>query len=139
IGGIMGGEDTGVTEASTDIVIECAFFDPDRIALTGQKLQLTSDARTRFERGVDPAFLDPGLAIATELAIQLAGGEASRVVHAGEPPEGTKTISYYPHLSRQIVGFPLGERRQREILTRLGFGVEGLEDDWTIHVPSWRR
>ncbi len=138
IGGIMGGEDTGVTDTTTDIVIECAYFDPERIARTGQKLQLTSDARTRFERGVDPAFLYAGLAIATEMAIALAGGEASEVVRAGEPPQGTRIVQYFPGLSRQIVGFGLGERRQHEILTRLGFDVAG-EDDWTITVPSWRR
>src|SRR3569623_105091 len=85
IGGIMGGEHSGVTEATTDILIECAYFDPERIALSGQKLGLTSDARSRFERGVDPAFVEPGLALATHMAIDLAGGEASETVRAGEP------------------------------------------------------
>ncbi|MBC7047209.1 phenylalanine--tRNA ligase subunit beta, partial [Salmonella enterica subsp. enterica serovar Heidelberg] len=70
IGGIMGGEDTGVSDATTDVVIECAFFDPDHIARAGQKLNLTSDARARFERGVDPQFLEDGIAIATRLVIQ---------------------------------------------------------------------
>ena len=69
IGGIMGGEHSGVSETTTDVVIECAYFDPDHIARTGQKLGLTSDARQRFERGVDPAFLDDGLAIATKLVL----------------------------------------------------------------------
>jgi phenylalanyl-tRNA synthetase beta chain len=72
IGGIMGGEHSGVTEDTTDILIECAYFDPEGIARTGQKLALTSDARTRFERGVDPAFLDTGIALATEMAIRLS-------------------------------------------------------------------
>src|SRR6185369_9394953 len=85
IGGIMGGEHSGVTEATTDILIECAYFDPGHIALSGQKLGLTSDARSRFERGVDPAFLEPGLALATAMAIELAGGEPSQPVHAGAP------------------------------------------------------
>ena len=70
------------------MIIECAFFDPDHIARTGQKLQLTSDARQRFERGVDPAFLDDGLAIATRLVLDLAAGRASGVTRAGEPPLG---------------------------------------------------
>jgi phenylalanyl-tRNA synthetase beta chain len=74
IGGIMGGEESGVQEGTTDILIECAYFDPGAIARTGQKLGLTSDARTRFERGVDPAFLDTGLALATAMALELAGG-----------------------------------------------------------------
>ena len=76
IGGIMGGEDSGVSAGTTDIIIECAYFDPEHIARTGQKLLLTSDARTRFERGVDPAFLDEGLAIATRLVIDHCGGQA---------------------------------------------------------------
>src|SRR3954471_16069248 len=96
IGGIMGGEHSSVTEATTDILIECAYFDPERIALTGQKLGLASDARSRFERGVDPAFLNDGLAIATQLAIALAGGEASEIVRAGQPPVPDKVVDYRP-------------------------------------------
>jgi phenylalanyl-tRNA synthetase beta chain len=83
IGGIMGGEHSSVTEATTDVVIECAYFDPETIARTGQKLGLASDARTRFVRGVDPAFLDEGLALAAKMAVDLAGGEVSRFVRAG--------------------------------------------------------
>jgi phenylalanyl-tRNA synthetase beta chain len=78
IGGIMGGEDSGVSEATTDVVVECAYFTPESIARTGQKLGLTSDARQRFERGVDPAFLDEGLEIATWLIVQHCGGTAQR-------------------------------------------------------------
>src|SRR5688500_16736823 len=78
-GSIMGGEHSGVTEDTADILIECAYFDPKGIARTGQKLGLASDARTRFERGVDPEFVGPGLDIATQLAIELAGGEPSEI------------------------------------------------------------
>jgi phenylalanyl-tRNA synthetase beta chain len=138
IGGIMGGEQSGVTEATTDILIECAYFDPERIALTGQKLGLASDARTRFERGVDPAFLDPGLAIATALATELAGGEASEIVRAGTPPRAEKVVAYRPLRTRQLGGVEVPEPRQHEILESLGFGVEEGET-WRIAVPSWRR
>src|SRR3954466_4554846 len=86
IGGIMGGEHSGVTEATTDVLIECAYFDPGHIALTGQKLGLASDARTRFERGVDPDFVETGLQLATRLAIELAGGEALQALPPGAPP-----------------------------------------------------
>src|SRR3546814_3027513 len=86
IGGIMGGEDTGATEETTDVVIECASFDPEGIARTGQKLALTSDARTRFERGVDPTFLEVGLQLATERARDLVGGVPSEIISAGSPP-----------------------------------------------------
>ena len=84
IGGIMGGEHSGVSADTTDVLIECAYFDPDHIARTGQKLTLTSDARSRFERGVDPAFLDEGLAIATALVLHVCGGTASNVTRSGE-------------------------------------------------------
>jgi phenylalanyl-tRNA synthetase beta chain len=138
IGGIMGGEHSGVTEATTDILIECAYFDPEHIALTGQKLGLTSDARSRFERGVDPAFLDAGLAIATSMAIDLAGGEPSEAIRAGEAPLAPRTVSYRPARCRELGGLDVPEPRQREILESLGFGVEEGES-WTISVPSWRR
>src|SRR3546814_2008148 len=86
IGGIMGGAHSGVSEATTDIVIECAYFTPEPIGATGRKLGLTSDARSRFERGVDPAFLDAGMALATRMVLDLCGGEPSTLVAAGKPP-----------------------------------------------------
>ena len=138
IGGIMGGEHSGVTEATTDILIECAFFDPETIALTGQKLGLTSDARTRFERGVDPAFLDTGLALATRLAVELAGGEPSEAVRAGAPPIDIRTVEYRPQRCVELAGVDIPEDRQRDILQRLGFEVSG-GSSWQIRVPTWRR
>ena len=138
IGGIMGGEHSGVTETTTDILIECAYFDPAGIARTGQKLALTSDARSRFERGVDPAFLDTGLALATAMAIELAGGEASETVRAGSPPDPDKVIAYRPARALELGGIDIAERRQKDILTRLGFEVRD-GDPWQVRVPSWRR
>jgi phenylalanyl-tRNA synthetase beta chain len=138
IGGIMGGEHSGVTETTTDIVIECAYFDPETIARTGQKLGLTSDARTRFERGVDPAFVDTGLALATAMAIELAGGEASEAIRAGCPPKAERFVRYRPQRTAQLAGVDVPRERQKDILKRLGFGVSG-EDAWEITVPSWRR
>ncbi|HWH22077.1 MAG TPA: phenylalanine--tRNA ligase subunit beta, partial [Allosphingosinicella sp.] len=138
IGGIMGGEESGVTEETTDILIECAFFDPETIARTGQKLGLTSDARTRFERGVDPAFLDPGLAIATQLAIELAGGEPSEAVRAGSPPRVERAVQYRPERCAELAGVDVPEDRQREILESLGFTIEAGAP-WIVRAPSWRR
>nr|WP_295374099.1 phenylalanine--tRNA ligase subunit beta [uncultured Sphingosinicella sp.] len=138
IGGIMGGEHSGVTEDTTDILIECAYFTPKHIARTGQKLALTSDARSRFERGVDPAFLETGLALATQLAVELAGGEASQIVRAGSPPLDTLTVEYDPRRAGELGGLAVDEDRQRQILERLGFEVRiGLP--WKINVPTWRR
>ena len=136
IGGIMGGMASGVSPETTDVLIECAFFTPEAIARTGQKLGLTSDARTRFERGVDPAFLSDGLAIATKLVIDLCGGRPSEVVEAGQPPSAVATLRYDPQATLRLAGIEVTPDRQRDILSRLGFGVDGA---WTVRVPSWRR
>ncbi|WP_288409228.1 phenylalanine--tRNA ligase subunit beta [uncultured Sphingomonas sp.] len=136
IGGIMGGEHSGVSETTTDVLIECAYFTPEAIARTGQKLALTSDARTRFERGVDPAFLDQGLAIATDYVLRLCGGTASGVTKAGTPPTEPRVITHQPGRVATLGGLDVAEARQREILERLGFIVG---DGWQVTVPSWRR
>ena len=136
IGGIMGGEHSGVSETTTDVIIECAYFAPEAIARTGQKLGLTSDARQRFERGVDPAFLDDGLAIATFLVLHICGGKASGVTRAGEPPVVAKTIAYDPKLAETLGGLAVEPARQKAILEALGFTVTA---DWQVTAPSWRR
>ena len=136
IGGIMGGEESGVTADTTDVLIECAFFDPDHIARTGQKLQLTSDARQRFERGVDPAFLDDGLAIATRLVVDHCGGTPSGVTRAGAAPLGTRSYAYDPGKAETLGGLAVAPARQRAILESLGFAVT---EDWQVTPPTWRR
>src|SRR5579875_1606053 len=87
LGGVIGGEASGCTEATSEVLIEAALFDPVRTAATGRKLNIASDARYRFERGVDPAFVRDGLEIATRLALELCGGEASEIIAAGAAPE----------------------------------------------------
>ena len=153
IGGIMGGEHSGVSADTTDVLIECAYFDPDHIARTGQALTLTSDARTRFERGVDPAFLDEGLAIATKLVLDHCGGTASAVTRSGTPPLAERVVQYDPHLCRDLGGLPVPPERQARILLSLGFRVGAIQDAdafsdtlfatiegrWPVRVPSWRR
>ena len=136
IGGIMGGEHSGVSEGTTDVLIECAFFDPEHIARTGQKLALTSDARQRFERGVDPAFLDDGLAIATKLVLDHAGGTASAIARSGQAPVAPRNIVYDTDYCRRLGGINVPQDEQRNILERLGFSVTS---DWNVGVPSWRR
>ena len=136
IGGIMGGEDSGVTEGTTDVMLEVAYFDPERIARTGQALGITSDARSRFERGVDPAFLADGLAILTRLILDICGGEASEALLVGEPPVAKRTIAFDPDRTFKLGGIDVPEDRQRSILLSLGFEFEGGR---TLQVPSWRR
>lgn len=136
IGGIMGGEDSGVTDGTADVMLEVAFFDPARIARTGQKLALSSDARTRFERGVDPAFLDDGLAILTGLILDICGGEASEALRVGQPPVEQAVISFDPARTLSLGAIDVPEDRQRAILLSLGFEFEGTS---AVRAPTWRR
>ena len=136
IGGIMGGEESGVTAATTDVMLEVAYFDPGRIARTGQALALTSDARSRFERGVDPAFVGDGLEILTQLILDICGGEPSEALRVGTPPVERKTIVFRPERTLELGGIDVPEERQRSILLSLGFEFDG---PGTVVVPSWRR
>lgn len=135
IAGIMGGEHSGCSDDTTDVLLEVAYFNPASIARTGQALALASDARGRFERGVDPAFLDTGLDLLTKLILEICGGEASEVVRAGQPPLARKTVAYDPALAGQLGGIDVGNGEQKRILAALGFEVA---DDWTVTVPTWR-
>ena len=135
IGGIMGGEDSGVGADTTDVMLEVAYFTPERIARTGQALGLTSDARSRFERGVDPAFLDEGLAILTGLILDICGGEASAAIRAGEPPVERRAVHFDFGRTKALGGIDVPESEQRAILERLGFEVRGN----AVTVPTWRR
>ena len=103
------------------------FFEPARIGATGRKLGLASDARTRFERGVDPEFLDDGLDLLTGLIVELAGGTASEVIRAGSPPAEAKVIAFDPGLTLRLGGVQVTEAEQRRILESLGFAVGA---DW---------
>ena len=135
IGGIMGGEDSGVMGSTTDVMLEVAYFDPARIARTGQTLALTSDARSRFERGVDPSFLDDGLAILTQLIVDICGGEASEPLLIGAPPVEKRCIAFDPTRTLGLGAVEVPEDRQRAILLSLGFEFEGTS---SVLVPSWR-
>jgi phenylalanyl-tRNA synthetase beta chain len=131
----MGGEHSGCSDSTTDVLLEVAYFDPDRIGDTGRKLGLTSDARQRFERGVDPAFLDTGLALLTELIVETCGGEPSEIIRAGEPPVGTKVVAYDPAMAERLGGVAIPEDEQRATLRALGFASDAK---WNVIVPSWR-
>jgi phenylalanyl-tRNA synthetase beta chain len=136
IAGIMGGAHSGCSDTTTDVLLEIAYFTPEHIARTGQKLALTSDARTRFERGVDPGFMGYGLELVTELILEICGGVASEVVKAGEAPLELRSLTYDPALCAALGGIAVEPEEQKAILTSLGFHV-GM--DWKVTVPSWRR
>ena len=135
IGGIMGGEHSGADESTTDVLLEIAYFDPERIGVTGRKLGLASDARTRFERGVDPAFLDDGLALLTDLIVQTCGGTPSEAVQVGQAPVEKTDIAFDPELTARLGGVEIARDRQRAILEALDFAVA---DDWQVTCPSRR-
>ena len=135
IGGIMGGEYSGASDGTTDVLLEIAYFDPERIGVTGRKLGLASDARTRFERGVDPAFLDDGLALLTDLVVQTCGGEPTEVVRAGAAPAEPKIVEFDPGLTSRLGRVEVLQDEQRAILEALDFAVSS---DWQVTCPLRR-
>ena len=135
IAGIMGGEHSGAGEDTSDVLLEIAYFDPTRIGVTGRKLGLASDARTRFERGGDPAFLDDGLALLTDLIVQTCSGAPTQVVRAGEAPNQPKVVAFAPGLTARLGGVDVPQDEQRAILEALDFQVAG---DWQVTCPLRR-
>jgi phenylalanyl-tRNA synthetase beta chain len=134
IAGIMGGEHSGCDEATRDVLIESALWDPANIAQSGRKLGIMTDARYRFERGVDPEFCVPGCDLATELVLSICGGEPSRIVVAGDPSPPRRSIPFPYDEVKRLLGVLIPRQEGEAILARLGFGV----GDGTVVVPSWR-
>jgi phenylalanyl-tRNA synthetase beta chain len=138
LGGVIGGESTGCTEATRNVYIEAALFDPVRTAATGRKLQLQSDARYRFERGLDPDFVRPGIEIATRLIRELCGGEPSAVAVAGTAPHWRRTLDFSPKLVRSLGGVDVPAEECGHILDTLGFAVDKRAGAFVVTPPSWR-
>ena len=148
LGGVMGGQSTGCSEATTDVFMEAAWFDPATTAETGRTLSLFSDAQYRFARGVDTGFVREGLELATAMILELCGGEASAVVEAGAPPAPPEPVIFNPAEVERLSGLQIPPARSAEILESLGFGVDrgaGASGGstaaafWTVRVPTWRR
>jgi phenylalanyl-tRNA synthetase beta chain len=141
LGGVIGGERTGCTEATTEVFVEAALFDPIRTAATGRRLEIASDARYRFERGIDPAFVGPGLEIATRLILELCGGEPSEIVVAGAEPEWRRTYLLRPERMSGLGGVHVPPDESRAILEALGCSVtQAPKHDGSLDVspPPWR-
>jgi phenylalanyl-tRNA synthetase beta chain len=138
IGGVMGGEETGCSEETTEVLIESALWDPLSIARTGRALNVVSDARFRFERGIDPAFTLAGLELATQMVLDLCGGTASDVLLAGEVPADRRTIAFPVAEVERLSGVAVPHARIVEILTSLGFEVAGTGDVLDVTTPTWR-
>lgn len=138
LGGVIGGEHTGCTPQTTDVFLEVALFDPVRTATTGRTLGIVSDARYRFERGVDPSFLLDGMEIATRLVMELCGGEPSELVVAGREPAWQRTIALRWERVRALGGVDVDPAKAAGILTDLGFGGAFDGEVWQVTVPPWR-
>ncbi|HSL78326.1 MAG TPA: phenylalanine--tRNA ligase subunit beta, partial [Pseudolabrys sp.] len=138
LSGIMGGEATGCSETTTNVLVESALWDEFNIAQTGRKLGINSDARYRFERGVDPAFMLPGLELATQMILDLCGGEASETVVAGDPTPKEKIIDFPLGELPRLTGLKLPLADLRRVLEKLGFFIAGQGERLKVAVPSWR-
>ncbi len=138
LAGIMGGEASGCDENTTDVLIESALWDPINIAQTGRKLGINSDARYRFERGVDPNFMAPGLELATQMVMELCGGTPSEVTVAGKAEAPEKIVDFPTSELKRLAGLDLSLIEMRRVLTKLGFFVAGQDSRVKVAAPSWR-
>ncbi|MBC7951534.1 MAG: phenylalanine--tRNA ligase subunit beta [Rhodospirillaceae bacterium] len=138
LAGIMGGEHSGCTEATVNVFLEAAYFDPTRTAATGRKLDILSDARFRFERGVDPAFVVPSAELATRLILDICGGEASELIVAGAEPDWRSSIVLRPERAAELGGVEVSTAKQEDILRGLGCVVSEHADGLLVVPPSWR-
>ncbi|MBE7203742.1 MAG: phenylalanine--tRNA ligase subunit beta, partial [Parafilimonas terrae] len=138
IAGIMGGQQSGCDAGTTDVLIESALWNPANIAQSGRRLGIITDARYRFERGVDPAFTLPGLDLATRLVVDLCGGTPTQARIAGTPPEAERIIDFPWTEVRRLAGIDVPHTEMKAILETLGFNVSGTGDRAKVLTPSWR-
>ena len=137
-GGVKGGLESGANEATTEVLVESAWFEPIAIANTGRRHGIDSDARYRFERGVDPQSVLPGLDQAVQMITQLCGGEVSSLIQAGDVPDNQQEIAFDPHRVKSLTGIDLTEDNIEDILLRLGFEVTRQKEKWQVKAPTWR-
>jgi phenylalanyl-tRNA synthetase beta chain len=138
LGGVIGGEASGSTETTANVLIECAYFDPQRTAATGRKTGLMTDARYRFERGVDPASVLPGLDLATDMIVKLAGGAPSKAKVAGKVPAAKRVIAFDLKRVEKLTGLKLKDTEIKGILEKLGCALATKGKSLKVTVPTWR-
>lgn len=139
MGGVIGGLHSGCTEETVNVFLEAAYFDPSFIRRTGKEFGIDSDAKYRFERGIDPAFTSAGIEIATRMILDACGGEPSHVVVAGNPPNWKRNIQYNPQAVKNLGGMDVSTPEQMDILMSLGFEIRDRKDDLLdVSPPSWR-
>ena len=138
IGGIMGGEHSGCDENTTDVLIESALWDPMNIAKSGRALGIITDARYRFERGVDPEYMVPGLERATQLVLDICGGTAAKTDVTGYAGYTAKIVDFPVSEVKRLTGLEVSAEESISILNGLGFSVAGSGERVPVSVPSWR-
>jgi len=138
LGGIMGGIRSGVTDQTTNVFMECASWDPDLIAQSGRKTGIVSDARYRLERNVDPALTEPGMELATRLVLELCGGEAMEPAISGEDVFPDTVVDFPLSEVKRLTGLDVSADSIADILSRLGFAMDGTGPVRSVKVPSWR-
>ncbi|MGB8842196.1 MAG: phenylalanine--tRNA ligase subunit beta, partial [Aliidongia sp.] len=138
LAGVIGGDSTGCSETTRDVFIEAALFDPVRTAATGRRLNLQSDARYRFERGLDPAFVYEAMEIATRLVLDLCGGEPGEITVAGAEPDWQRSVTLRPDRTATLGGLAVEEAEITRILTALGCRLEQADGRFEVALPSWR-
>ncbi|MGA3402894.1 MAG: phenylalanine--tRNA ligase subunit beta [Acetobacteraceae bacterium] len=137
--GVIGGEQTGCDSTTTAVFVECALFDPVRVALTGRRHQVVSDARQRFERGIDPALMPDAVEAATAMILELCGGEPGAMTEAGAQPAWQRDATLRFARIASFGGSDIPADEAVESLRRLGFGVRARDAETvTVAVPSWR-
>ena len=138
LAGVMGGLASGCDENTVDVLLECALFSTGTVAATGRALQINSDARYRFERGVDPQSIISGMEQATALILELCGGQASDIVLAGDIPAAQKTVHYFPDRMLELTGVDVPADMQGKLLEKLGCRVKSHHGHFDVTIPSWR-
>ncbi|MFM7344017.1 MAG: phenylalanine--tRNA ligase subunit beta [Tagaea sp.] len=138
LAGVIGGASTGCDSDTTEVFLEVALFDPIRVATTGRQHQILSDARYRFERGLDPEFVMDGMEAATTMILDLCGGEASLPTIAGRVPDTRRSYTLRGTRVASLGGIEVAPARQKAILESLGFGVTQKGADFEVTPPSWR-
>ena len=138
LGGVIGGEEGSCSNQTTDTFLECAYFDPKSISATGRQLMIDSDSRFRFERGVDPESVLSGIESATQMIIDICGGEASEIVLAGKNDFVKKTINFNLKEIPRLTGLDITAQKVKTILESLGFNLKEKNNSFSVNVPSWR-
>ncbi|MEN2495008.1 MAG: Phenylalanine--tRNA ligase beta subunit [Hyphomicrobiaceae bacterium hypho_1] len=136
--GIIGGQASKCTKETNNVFIECAYFDPVITAESGRKKGISSDARYRFERGVDPGFVERGLDLATDMILKFCGGQPSKKRIVGKPPIKCHSINFNPYYVKKLTGLEVPSEECRRILQEVGCKIDGKGGEYRVFVPSWR-